>query len=104
MNAVVEDYLRKHCCYFQNDWSSLLPMAEIAINNRISSTTGMSPFFLIHGYDLEVTDLQDASYEPTTRRKEQEIAKDIVEKLAQAADLVQTEIAAAQQHMEESAN
>ena len=104
MNAVVEDYLRKHCNYFQNDWSSLLPMAEIAINNRISSTTGMSPFFLTHGYDLEVIDLRDASHEPTTRRKEREIAKDIIEKLAQAADLAQTEMAAAQQRMEESAN
>jgi hypothetical protein len=104
MNAVVEDYLRKHCNYFQNDWSNLLPMAEIAINNRISSTTGMSPFFLTHGYDLEVIDLRDASHEPTARRKERDIAKDIVEKLAQAADLAQTEMAAAQQRMEESAN
>jgi hypothetical protein len=32
-------------------------MAEIAINNQISSTIGMSPFFLIYGYDLEVIDL-----------------------------------------------
>ena len=38
------------------------------------------------------------------RRKERLVAKDIVEKLAQAAELAQTEMAAAQQRMEESAN
>jgi hypothetical protein len=57
-------------------------MAKIAINNQISSSTGISPFFLTHGYDLEVIDLWDASYKLTTHRKEREIAKDIVKKLA----------------------
>ncbi|KAE8548987.1 hypothetical protein EYB25_009370 [Talaromyces marneffei] len=104
MNAVIKDYLRKHCNYFQTDWKDLLPMAELAINNRISTSTGMSAFFLEHGYDLEVIDLRETTHEPTTRRKEHEIAKGIVEKLAQATELAQTELAATQQRMEESAN
>lgn len=104
MNAVIEDFLRKHCSYFQTDWSDLLPITEVVINNRIPSSTGVSPFFLTHGYDLEVMDLRGAVHGPTTRRKERLVAKDIVEKLAQAAELAQTEMAAAQQRMEESAN
>ena len=64
----------------------------------------MSPFFLTHGYDLEILDLQNVTHEPTTKRNKQRIAKDIVEKLVAAADLAQTEMAAAQQRMEESVN
>jgi hypothetical protein len=104
MNAVVEDYLRKHCDYFQTDWKDLLPAAELAINNRIASATGMSPFFLDHSYDLEVIDLRDAEHEPTTRRNERRIAKEIIEKLASALDLAQTELAATQQKMENAVN
>jgi hypothetical protein len=48
----------------------------------------MSPFFLTYRYDLEVIDLQEAFYKLTTHHKEREIAKDIVEKLAQAVNLV----------------
>ncbi|EED14399.1 retrovirus polyprotein, putative [Talaromyces stipitatus ATCC 10500] len=67
-------------------------------------TDRMSPFFLMHGYDLKVLDLRDAVYKLTTRYKEHKIAKDIIEKLAQAADLTQIEIAATQQRIEESMN
>jgi hypothetical protein len=104
MNAVIEDYLQKHCNYFQTDWSDLLPMAQIAINNRVSSTMGISPFFLTHGYNLEIVDLQEASYEPIASRNERRIAKDIIDKLAAASELAQIEMAAAQQQMEEYTN
>lgn len=75
LNAIVEDYLRKHCNYFQLDWSDLIPMAEIAINNGISSMTGMSPFFMTHGYDLQVLYLCEATHEETAHSAECQIAE-----------------------------
>jgi hypothetical protein len=45
VNQVVEQYLRIHCDYLQDDWSSLLSVAEFAYNNAHHSSIGMSPFF-----------------------------------------------------------
>ena len=48
-NAEIEKYLRAWINEHQDDWSEWLPMAEFAINNRVASATGVSPFFLNHG-------------------------------------------------------
>jgi len=50
VNSVVETYLRIYTYYDQSDWSSLLPIAEFALNCRTASSTGLSPFFLAYGY------------------------------------------------------
>ena len=52
MNSVVECYLHTYTTYNQHDWYKLLPMAELAINGCPATSTGVSPFFLSHGYDL----------------------------------------------------
>lgn len=60
INAVVEFYLRSYCNWHQDDWASLLPHCQMAINNRPASSTGVSPFFLSHGYDMEPIQLTSA--------------------------------------------
>jgi hypothetical protein len=50
-NAVMEQYLRAHVNYLQDDWAKWLPLAEFAVNNQSSESTGVSPFFGLHGYD-----------------------------------------------------
>src|SRR5258708_3165211 len=58
-NQVLEQYLWGYTNYQQDDWSTLLPMAEFAYNNAMNATTGVSPFFTNKGYHLEITsDLQ----------------------------------------------
>src|SRR5258705_5441078 len=58
-NQVLEQYLRVYTNYQQDDWATLLPMAEFAYNNAMNVTTGVSPFFANKGYHLEFTgDLQ----------------------------------------------
>ena len=49
-NQVIEQYLRIHCNYEQNDWTKFLPLAEFAHNNSLNSTTQMTPFFANQGY------------------------------------------------------
>ena len=49
-NQMLEQYLQVYCNYQQNNWSSLLPLAEFAYNNAPSSTTSISPFFANKGY------------------------------------------------------
>src|SRR5258705_5679980 len=58
-NQVLEQYLWGYMNYQQDDWATLLPMAEFAYNNAMNATTGVSPFFANKGYHLEFTaDLQ----------------------------------------------
>src|SRR6266436_4395547 len=58
-NQVLEQYLQGYTNYQQDDWVTLLPMAEFAYNNATNATTGVSPFFANKGYHPEITlDLQ----------------------------------------------
>jgi hypothetical protein len=43
-NQVIESYLRSYCNFEQNDWASMLAMAEYAYNNSKHSSTKISPF------------------------------------------------------------
>src|SRR5258705_3860278 len=54
-NQVLEQYLWVYTNYQQDDWVTLLPMAEFAYNNTTNVTTGVSPFFANKGYHLEFT-------------------------------------------------
>jgi hypothetical protein len=51
MNAIMEQYLRAHVNYLQDDWSEGLLLAEYAANNQAVETTGSSPFFTNKGFD-----------------------------------------------------
>ena len=53
-NQTLEQYLRVYCNYQQDNWASLLPLAEFAYNNAPSATTGISPFFGNKGYHLNL--------------------------------------------------
>ena len=50
VNQVLEQYLRFYINYQQDDWVSLLPLAEFAYNNTPHSATQVSPFFANKGY------------------------------------------------------
>lgn len=54
-NQEMEAYLRAFVTYEQTDWSDKLPAAMVAINNRVSSSTGMFAFYMTHGYRVDWT-------------------------------------------------
>ena len=58
INQQVETYLRAFISYAQDDWEFLLAMAQLSINNREAASTGVSPFFLTHGYNMDVVQLE----------------------------------------------
>ena len=49
-NQTLEQYLHHYVSYQQDNWSTLLPLAEFTYNNTPSETTGVSPFFANKGY------------------------------------------------------
>jgi transposase InsO family protein len=104
-NSTVETYLRFYVYYDQDNWSQLLPMAELALNGRVSSSTGMSPFFLGHGYNLSPFQPQEDTNELSdSPRSPAQAGEAIVRKLAEASDWARASIAYAAQTAETQAN
>ena len=54
-NQTLEQYLWIFCNYQQDNWYTLLPLAEFTYNNTPSATTGISLFFANKGYHLNLT-------------------------------------------------
>lgn len=51
MNQTIEQYLRIYCNYQQDNWYTLLSLAEFAYNNAYQSTIKCSPFFANYGFN-----------------------------------------------------
>ena len=51
INQVIESYLWSYCNYEQNDWASMLAMAELAYNNSKHTATKISPFYANYGFE-----------------------------------------------------
>jgi hypothetical protein len=49
VNQTLKQYLQMYCNFQQNNWHTLLPIAEFCYNNTPSSTTEVSPFFANKG-------------------------------------------------------
>lgn len=106
MNQEIYAYLRAFISYAQFDWPKLLPMAQLAINNRDSSI-GMSPFFLTHGYHVEPIQQQQIELSNEERKKlspPEKLAQDFVERIKLGEDFAAAAMASAQERMEDSAN
>ena len=69
MNREVATYL----CMFVNkrktDWVDLLPTAEFALNNRVTESTGYSPFYLTYGYQPDFTILPGRTNAPAADQR-----------------------------------
>lgn len=49
LNQEIEHYLRIFVNKCQNDWAEWLPCTEFAINNKVNSSTGYLPFYIVCG-------------------------------------------------------
>ena len=97
VNQTLEQYLQVYCNYQQDNWASLLPLAEFAYNNAPNETTGTSPFFANKGYhpNLAVHPERDLA-----SARAREFAVD----LGELHDALKTNIAQAQQRYQKSAD
>jgi hypothetical protein len=55
LNQTIKAYLRSYVNHEQDDWVSLLLMAEFAYNNSVTAGTGLSPFYANYGFNPTAT-------------------------------------------------
>ncbi|KAK9409409.1 hypothetical protein NXF25_000584 [Crotalus adamanteus] len=51
-NAAIERYLRCYVSYQQSNWVDFVPFAELAYNNVVHKSTGLTPFQVVYGHDI----------------------------------------------------
>ena len=102
-NQELEMYLCIFTSFQQEDWAFQLPIAMIALNSRVSQSTGLSSFFMTHGYHQSIMDFtmpkeQGSSLSPT------EQGRQLVEHWRNSADMAKTAMAVAQEAQERYSN
>ena len=55
VNQTLKQYLWMYINFQQDNWSTLLSLAEFAYNNTPHTTTGISPFYANKGYNLVIS-------------------------------------------------
>jgi hypothetical protein len=95
INQTLEQYLQIYCNFQQDNWHSLLPIAEFCYNNTPSSTTGVSPFFANKGYNPAFT--VHFEYELASLK-----AQELVTDLQELYSKLQINIQESQEHYQQS--
>ena len=103
MNQEVLAYLRKFISYAQYDWVDLLPSAQLAINNRDNSISGLSPFYITHGYNISPIS-QTPNHNCDLRTIPAKRAENFISRLREAEEYASAAMASAQQQIEAYAN
>jgi hypothetical protein len=68
----------------QGDWATWSASAELALNNQELTSTRISPFFLNHGYHLEVLDLANKLRQSNLAKSPLQKGEAIVSKMKDA--------------------
>jgi hypothetical protein len=84
-----------YCNFQQDNWDSLLPIAEFCYNNTPSFTTGVSPFFANKGYNPAFTVY--SKYELASLK-----AQELVTDLQELHSKLQVNIQESQEHYQQS--
>ena len=98
-NQIIQPYLYAYITFFQDNWEDLLGIAQLAINNRVATFTGISPFFIAHGYNTPLLDYNitaAAGMRDRGARTPADIGSEITRKLREASDFAQVAITYAQ--------
>ncbi|KMW68261.1 hypothetical protein BDDG_12700 [Blastomyces dermatitidis ATCC 18188] len=88
----------------EDNYEDAPELEEVAINGRDAVSTGVSPFFLTHGYHMEVLDLLETTQFTPDPRSPIQIADNIVTKLRDARDWAEASMATAKQDQEDRTN
>ena len=93
LNRILENYLRAYTSLEQMNWAKLLQSAEYTYNNSRNSSTKITPFKALYGYDPELRfDVEDA-----TTQGEAPAARDRILQLQELRDRLKEELIQSQE-------
>jgi hypothetical protein len=101
-NEVVETVLTELVNWAQDDWVNCLQTGVGAINGRNAASIGVAPFFMTHGWNQEVFQLNL----PPTQSRESPVSRadEVLRKLKDVREMAEASMAAAQDAQEAAAN
>jgi hypothetical protein len=105
-NQILEQYLRAYVSYAQDDWVNWLPLAEFAMNNHESETTGVTPFYAVYGQHPRMGTEPPQSVRRLPARQQLDIASadKFAEWMKGMTDLLHAEMGMAQARYADQAN
>ncbi len=104
MNQNVELYICTFSNYSQNNWTSLLLMAELVINNHDSVSMKVSLFFLSHEYHMKPLQLLEKLKLVQSAKSSVQKADQIVQKMKEATEWAHMTMTVTQQIQKETVN
>ncbi len=104
MNQNVELYICTFSNYSQNNWASLLSMAELVINNHDFTSTEVSLFFLSHEYHMKPLQLLEKLKPVQSAKSSVQKADQIVQKMKEVTEWAQMTMTVTQQIQKEMMN
>jgi hypothetical protein len=96
LNRILEGYLRAYTSLECMNWARLLPSAEYAYNNSRSSSTKITPFKALYGYDPELR-IDLPSTEDSTITGEAPAALDRITRLTELRQRLREQLVLAQE-------
>jgi len=104
MNQNVELYICMFLNYSQNNWTSLLLITELVINNYDFISTEVSLFFLSHEYHMKPLQLLEKLKPVQSAKSSVQKADQIVQKMKEATEWAQMTMTFIQQIQKEMIN
>ncbi len=104
MNQIVELYICTFSNYSQNNWASLLLMAELVINNHDFASMRVSFFFLFHEYHMKPLQLLEKLKPVQSAKSSVQKADQIIWKMKEVTEWAQMAMTVAQQIQKEMVN
>jgi len=104
MNQNVELYIYMFFNYSQNNWTSLLLMTELIINNHNFVSTEVSLFFLSHEYHMKPLQLLEKLKLVQSAKSSVQKADQIVQKIKEVTEWAQMTMTVIQQIQKETVN
>ena len=89
MNQTLEQYLRHYVNYSQRNWVQLLPIAELALNNRTLTATGESAFYTNYSRHPNLFNILKKSPQAETALKEINSLKRVHKELSKSIEYQQ---------------
>ena len=105
-NRDLEQYLRAYVNYAQSDWVEWLPLAEFAINNHVSDSTRVTPFYANHGRHPRFTidTSRPSKAQSTPAKLDEAAAKEFASRMKDIHEALTEELTLAQEVQAETAN